>query len=143
MAACVCQHVVGYGCWLNAEATSFWMLLPLRFFVGVGFGTGQPSAVAILMEISPVQSRALNQGFAQMAFAMGELYCCLVPFSDPFSTCRRFATSPLPCQKYDSSSNEANEATNQEQNHHAKMQSSTCSLFNLILVFSRPGRICP
>ena len=28
------------------------------------------------MEISPVQSRALNQGLAQTAFAIGELYCC-------------------------------------------------------------------
>ena len=61
---------------LKTKASSFWTLMPLRFFVGVGFGTGQPSAVAILMEISPVQSRALNQGLAQMSFALGELYCC-------------------------------------------------------------------
>lgn len=35
--------------------------LPLRFFVGFGFGLGQPSAVAILMEISPTRHRPINQ----------------------------------------------------------------------------------
>jgi len=81
-AVLVCFPMVALLSLASAGASSFWMLLPLRFFVGVGFGTGQPSAVAILMEISPVHSRALNQGLAQTAFAMGELYCCFVMWLD-------------------------------------------------------------
>jgi len=81
-AVLVCFPMVALLSLASAGASSFWMLLPLRFFVGVGFGTGQPSAVAILMEISPVQSRALNQGLAQTAFAIGELYCCFVMWLD-------------------------------------------------------------
>mmetsp|Transcript_14239 Transcript_14239/g.31558 ORF Transcript_14239/g.31558 Transcript_14239/m.31558 type:complete len:477 (-) Transcript_14239:179-1609(-) len=66
----------------SAWASGFWMLLPLRFFVGFGFGLGQPSAVAILMEISPTRHRPINQAFAQVAFAIGELYCCMVMWLD-------------------------------------------------------------
>mmetsp|Transcript_14042 Transcript_14042/g.26244 ORF Transcript_14042/g.26244 Transcript_14042/m.26244 type:complete len:478 (-) Transcript_14042:26-1459(-) len=82
VAVLLCFPMVALLSVASAWATSFWTLVPLRFFVGVGFGTGQPSAVAILMEISPIQSRALNQGLAQMAFAFGELYCCLVMWLD-------------------------------------------------------------
>lgn len=68
----------------SSLANGFWVLLPLRYFVGFGFGLGQPSAIAILMEVSPGRYRPLNQALAQIAFALGELYCCLVMwFDDP------------------------------------------------------------
>eukprot|EP00931_Biecheleriopsis_adriatica_P027561 TRINITY_DN16565_c0_g1_i1.p1 TRINITY_DN16565_c0_g1~~TRINITY_DN16565_c0_g1_i1.p1 ORF type:complete len:479 (-),score=81.48 TRINITY_DN16565_c0_g1_i1:31-1467(-) len=67
---------------LSAFAQNFWQLLLLRLLVGLGFGTGQPSAVAILLEVSPLRYRTLNQGLAQMAFAVGELYCCALLFLD-------------------------------------------------------------
>jgi len=67
---------------LSGCAQSLWLLLLLRFFVGVGFGIGQPSSVAILMEATPASWRSLNQGFAQVAFAVGELFCCWILWID-------------------------------------------------------------
>lgn len=67
---------------LSACSTGAAQLLALRFMVGLGFGVGQPNAVAILVEVSPVRWRTLNQGLAQVAFALGELFCCLLLWLD-------------------------------------------------------------
>mmetsp|Transcript_13890 Transcript_13890/g.29074 ORF Transcript_13890/g.29074 Transcript_13890/m.29074 type:complete len:479 (+) Transcript_13890:52-1488(+) len=67
---------------LSACTTSAGQLLITRLFVGFGFGLGQPNAVAILVELSPPRWRTLNQGFAQIAFALGELFCCFILWLD-------------------------------------------------------------
>jgi len=72
---------------LSATSQSFYVLLAIRLFVGFGFGLGQPNAVALLVEITPPKWRILNQGLAQVAFAIGELFCCLILwFDDPTLT---------------------------------------------------------
>ncbi|CAJ1344250.1 unnamed protein product [Effrenium voratum] len=82
VAVLLCFPVIAIVSVASAAAWSFGSLLCLRFLVGLGFGTGQPSAVAILMEVSPAKFRPLNQALAQLAFALGELYCCLVMWYD-------------------------------------------------------------
>lgn len=74
--------VIALCCLASSMATGFVLLIILRFLVGVGFGTGQPSSVAILMEMTPIRYRVLNQALAQLAFAAGELLCCLALFVD-------------------------------------------------------------
>eukprot|EP00931_Biecheleriopsis_adriatica_P027562 TRINITY_DN16565_c0_g2_i1.p1 TRINITY_DN16565_c0_g2~~TRINITY_DN16565_c0_g2_i1.p1 ORF type:complete len:470 (-),score=70.91 TRINITY_DN16565_c0_g2_i1:57-1466(-) len=81
-AVLVCFPIICCCSILSAFAQNFWQLLFLRLLVGLGFGSGQPSAVAILMEVSPLRYRTLNQFLAQVAFAVGELYCCLLIFLD-------------------------------------------------------------
>lgn len=63
---------------LSAASHGFKVLLALRLFVGLGFGLGQPNAIALLVECTPPKWRVLNTGLAQVAFALGELFCCLV-----------------------------------------------------------------
>mmetsp|Transcript_1245 Transcript_1245/g.2583 ORF Transcript_1245/g.2583 Transcript_1245/m.2583 type:complete len:462 (-) Transcript_1245:54-1439(-) len=81
-AVMLCYPVIVLGSIASAAAQNYGQLLVLRFLVGLGFGIGQPSAVAILMELSPVKYRCLNQGLAQLAFAAGELYCCFIIWND-------------------------------------------------------------
>eukprot|EP00927_Polykrikos_kofoidii_P067955 TRINITY_DN63382_c0_g1_i1.p1 TRINITY_DN63382_c0_g1~~TRINITY_DN63382_c0_g1_i1.p1 ORF type:complete len:487 (+),score=53.61 TRINITY_DN63382_c0_g1_i1:146-1606(+) len=67
---------------LSAGASNYVWLMVFRFGVGVGFGIGQPSAVTAMVEISPVAWRAMNQGMAQVAYAMGEMITCLAMWID-------------------------------------------------------------
>ncbi|CAE8695046.1 unnamed protein product [Polarella glacialis] len=78
----ICFPVICLCTIASSLAQEFWQLLILRFLVGFGFGVGQPSAVALLMEVSPAKWRCLNQGLAQIAFAIGELYCCMLLWLD-------------------------------------------------------------
>jgi MFS family permease len=63
---------------LSAPSHSFHALLAIRLFVGLGFGLGQPNAITLLVEVTPPKWRILNQGLAQVAFALGELFCCII-----------------------------------------------------------------
>lgn len=86
---------------LSSGASRVGQLLLLRCMVGVGFGVGQPNAVAMLVEVTPVRWRVLNQGLAQVAFALGELFCCLClwlddPSLERLSWRRQLAAAALP-----------------------------------------------
>jgi len=67
---------------LSAASQNFCVMLALRLFVGFGFGLGQPNAIALLVEVTPPRWRIVNTGLAQVAFALGELFCCLVLWLD-------------------------------------------------------------
>lgn len=78
----LCYPIIVVFSLLSGCSQHVWQLLCFRFFVGFGFGVGQPAAVALLVEVSPVRWRMLNQGLAQVAFALGELFCCLLLWLD-------------------------------------------------------------
>merc|ERR1719272_445311 len=67
---------------LSTLPRTFLMLLATRLFVGLGFGLAQPNAITLLVEITPPKWRVLNQGLAQVAFMVGELFCCMVLWID-------------------------------------------------------------
>jgi len=81
-AVMLCYPIIVLGSIVSSAAQNYGQLLVLRFIVGLGFGIGQPSAIAILTDLSPAKFRCLNQGLAQLAFAAGELFCCFIIWYD-------------------------------------------------------------
>eukprot|EP00438_Fugacium_kawagutii_P010490 Skav205483 [mRNA] locus=scaffold830:380292:383820:+ [translate_table: standard] len=60
-AVLTCFPIIAILSAISVLVKDFWLLLPMRFLVGFGFGLGQPSAVTILAEVSPARYRPFNQ----------------------------------------------------------------------------------
>merc|ERR1719265_110436 len=53
-----------------------------RVLVGVSFGIGQPSWLALSSEIVPVNRRVLMNGMGMILFVIGELYAALLVYEE-------------------------------------------------------------
>eukprot|EP00401_Gymnodinium_catenatum_P053295 CAMPEP_0117462538 /NCGR_PEP_ID=MMETSP0784-20121206/3105_1 /TAXON_ID=39447 /ORGANISM="" /LENGTH=403 /DNA_ID=CAMNT_0005256305 /DNA_START=59 /DNA_END=1267 /DNA_ORIENTATION=- len=71
----------------SASARSLQFLSCARFFVGMSFGIGQPSYVAMAAEMTPSHWRTFVGTIAQIMFCFGEVYAAgLILYDDPTMT---------------------------------------------------------
>lgn len=69
----------------SSFATNFWLMVCIRFFVGVSFGVGQPAQTTLSGEIAPSAKRLYSAGFTSVFFALGEMYSAwLIWIDDPY-----------------------------------------------------------
>jgi MFS family permease len=67
---------------VSSTVPSYGWLTLVRFFVGVAFGLGQPSANALVAEITPTFWRSVTNATAQSLFAVGEVFSFLIGWCD-------------------------------------------------------------
>lgn len=67
---------------LSSFAWSFWTLSIMRLLVGMSFGIGQPSEMALLAETTPTKWRIVTTAFTYIMFCFGEIYSGFLLLAD-------------------------------------------------------------